>query len=589
MLNTTAASSGGNAPTNSNNNAAIAGALEHLETLRARQRSMEQMQARLQEASARDLQRQRREHDTLRRENDSLKQQINELRASEVTQASSSTSTGAGGGGGLFSSGGGSSGRGTLKSAHGARRSKELDSKRDTLQHLEIRLSEAQQRSADLEEQHEANRAAIKEQRRQMGGVNATRDNAEAVEKQVTVLENRLDQSLVRFNNVLKENKELRDAIDTLRGERDVFETIYQKLEGELQDRKKEMAFIIEVANIAYEERDNNAQVLQSLKAYAADEMNTFAATFAELDGLMETDRKTKEQVKERIAGLERRELQRTQDAKARSALKASALAEQNSGNIAVESQTQAYEEAFVKLRQATEVPDLGALVQRFLTAEEENYSLFSFVNTLAKTIEGLEEQRASLLEQIDNTADGNDEDKARRTQLRSLEDKLRAEERANQQFVDLTNKANGVLRGIMAAVEGLFARCGCDDSNIMARHGVSGLSSESLLLYLAAVEERAEQYMRAWAVQTGQTADGAIDTSRGPLVPMNAKQIVISEQHLPTTGEDADLSDHDDHPLTREELLRRVQRRMKANAQMPHARSVRAGGIRSRGVGLKK
>ena len=39
------------------------------------------------------------------------------------------------------------------------------------------------------------------------------------------------------------------------RRERGVFDTIYKKLERELQEKKKEMAFIIEVSNIAYEER----------------------------------------------------------------------------------------------------------------------------------------------------------------------------------------------------------------------------------------------------------------------------------------------------------------------------------------------
>eukprot|EP00388_Colpodella_angusta_P026600 GDKK01006351.1.p1 GENE.GDKK01006351.1~~GDKK01006351.1.p1 ORF type:complete len:322 (+),score=48.89 GDKK01006351.1:59-967(+) len=302
----------------------------------------------------------------------------------------------------------------------------------------------------------------------------------------------------------------------------------------------------------------------------------------------METDRRTKEQVKGRIVALEKKEQARVLEEKARNTLKATTLAEQTQDNTAVESQALAYEEAFMKLRQATDIPDLTLLVQRFLSAEEENYSLFSYVNDLAKNIEGLEKQRAELISQIDQAAEGNDEDKSRRTALRELEDKLRAEERANQQFVDLSNKSSSVLRGIITTVEGLFTRIGCDDSRIMAKHGVSGLTTESLLLYLAAIEEKAEQYMHAWSQQNGLVAEGGMGITRGPLVPVNAKQIVISENHLPTTGEDADLSDHD-HPLSREELLRKVQRRMKNNAAVTNTRTVRAGGIRSRGIGLKK
>jgi len=75
-----------------------------------------------------------------------------------------------------------------------------------------------------------------------MGGVNAAKDNFSMIQKQIRILENRLDKALVKFNEAIAHNKSLRDTIDDLRRERIVFENIYRKMERELQDRKQQVS-----------------------------------------------------------------------------------------------------------------------------------------------------------------------------------------------------------------------------------------------------------------------------------------------------------------------------------------------------------
>jgi coiled-coil domain-containing protein 63/114 len=62
--------------------------------------------------------------------------------------------------------------------------------------------------------------------------------------------------ALVKFNEALSLNKDLRKNIDSLRQERSTFDGIYRKMEKQLQDRKKAMSSIIEASNKAYEARD---------------------------------------------------------------------------------------------------------------------------------------------------------------------------------------------------------------------------------------------------------------------------------------------------------------------------------------------
>lgn len=86
-------------------------------------------------------------------------------------------------------------------------------------------------KNAAMERQIATHREKIWIQRRKMGGANAASENQRNVEKQVKMLENKLDQAVVKFNKSLANNRNLRQEIDNLRGERVAFEGVYKKLE----------------------------------------------------------------------------------------------------------------------------------------------------------------------------------------------------------------------------------------------------------------------------------------------------------------------------------------------------------------------
>lgn len=51
------------------------------------------------------------------------------------------------------------------------------------------------------------------------------------------------------------------------------------------------------------------------------------------------------------------------------------------------------YEEAFAKIQEATGIADTEELVTAFINVEDQNFSLFNFVNEMNQEIEKLEEQ----------------------------------------------------------------------------------------------------------------------------------------------------------------------------------------------------
>ena len=56
----------------------------------------------------------------------------------------------------------------------------------------------------------EAKTMQVREELGQKGGVNAARENTQSINKQIRILENRLDKSLQKFNEAVAVNKDLR-------------------------------------------------------------------------------------------------------------------------------------------------------------------------------------------------------------------------------------------------------------------------------------------------------------------------------------------------------------------------------------------
>jgi len=61
-----------------------------------------------------------------------------------------------------------------------------------------------------------------------------------------------------------------------------------------------------------------------------------------------------------------------------------------------------AYEQAFEQIRQQTGISDPDEFVTQFIQVEDQNFSLFNYVNELNTEIEKLEEQIVETRNEID-------------------------------------------------------------------------------------------------------------------------------------------------------------------------------------------
>lgn len=248
-----------------------------------------------------------------------------------------------------------------------------------------------------MQDQITERRKQIWEHRQMTGGVNAATENQKVVEKQVRILENRLDQALVKFNKSLAHNRKLRQEIDDLRGERAAFEGVSKKLEKSLVEKKRRMAEVIEQSNQAYEQRDRAQLESMAIDQANRKETEAFDQHMTELQRILDEDlQMATAKPKPDPAATAAEEAARA-EAERKAAIEASLAKEKEEERQKRLQRLRTFEEAFRKISAATGVADVNQLVASFIANEEQNFSLFSYVSEQADEIELLEGQVQEL------------------------------------------------------------------------------------------------------------------------------------------------------------------------------------------------
>lgn len=401
---------------------------------------------------------------------------------------------------------------------------------------------------------------ACRKEMEDFGGVNISKESNSNIEKQIKVLENRLDKALIKFNDSLAINKKLRDTIENLRQERVVFDNIYKKMEKELQEKKKAMARIIEASNSAYEEGDEAKKELAALKVQHQLRMQRYEAEFEELEKLLQQNDKLNEKInstkKENGDGMLGASMNLDDERNSKSAGDKSRLA-------AVTQRAKHYENMLSKIEQATG-HDIESLIKEFSNAEDTNFSLFTYVNELNSEIEKLEEQNSELKEELSKyKGDGSVSDSEKMKQISGLQENLKSEKEKAELYEQRHETAMDTMQALTSGIGDVFNLIGCDSQMITEMLGTAGVTETNMMVYLGLIEQRANLLKHVWS--TRLHADQGKEVEEGPKHPFGATTIAIN---APSTGEEDESDDDtdDERPLTREELLGKItQKKLKA------------------------
>jgi coiled-coil domain-containing protein 63/114 len=435
--------------------------------------------------------------------------------------------------------------------------------------------------------------AKSSEARRKAGGMHKARDASLQYLRQVKILESRLDKSVIKLNEALQRNKELRMDIDNLRRERLNFQEVYRKVERELQEKKREMASVIEISNIAYEARDQAQNEIAALRAQADREQAAFEHEMAELNAALEADLRAQEAERQKallmsdINALDhggsdwKRKAGTVGPAGSQLGRRNSFMGDRRSSikNLV------GIEDVFGEISEATGITNVGELVDHFISMEDANFKLFEHNQALNSEIEKLEETAAELQREFDKmrgpsaSSQRDQGDVSRKELARELDEKAA---KAAEREAALRTRASSLtdqLGALKSQLQRMFERLGCNTSEVRAQYGellTQGVTDGNMMQYLGIVEKRANDVLAIYHAER-RRKEAAEAAGAPPLVP-SAPPVVRHEREpleiLPpsTTRDPLDEEDEnfedEDRPLTRNEL------RVYAN------KSVRTGGV---------
>ncbi|CEG46949.1 uncharacterized protein PHALS_03618 [Plasmopara halstedii] len=470
-----------------------------------------------------------------------------------------------------------------------------------------------------LTQQIQIMRHKVLHQKKHMGGVNAAKENQQMVHKQIRILENRLDKSLMKFNETLAQNKVLREEIDNLRRERVVFDTIYRKLEREHGEKKRQMAQTIESSNQVYEQRDAAQIELRSLQDESRAELDIHRRALSELTKKLEKSKvHASGSAKHRrgflngeSAGIVAFEDEIETKQKKQKGTWGMAKEEVHV-QVSIE-RVQNFEDAFLKIRAATQINDLDQLVTSFIKKEDQNFSLFNYVNEQNNEIEKLEEWN-ELLRDEERGLSGNTDSateiregkniRQHKQVLCDLETRLAHTEQAAEKCEARCAEAQQRVDAIKGAIHHLFTKIECNTHLMVELVGDSNVTDANLMTYLGVIEQKTNEILQQYAAlvaidvqsnkvqsdildQAASVAVGAAGGTNGavaklhsilgvrPIAPMGQEPLQINPPNLNDYSSDEGDTDDGMHPFTRDELKART---LKGMRRTNHANVMQSG-----------
>jgi len=445
--------------------------------------------------------------------------------------------------------------------------SKNIDSLSDMLteeSNIRKQVKNMKEAIAKLDQDIYQTEKKISHQRKNIGGVHMSLSKHVALQKQVRVLENRLDQGNKKFNQGLAENSKLRKDIDHMRTERTIFQQLYKKLEKRLHDNKEEIAKVIESSTSSYDSRDDAQNKMIALKEKSDKELLQYNMELKELMRIIDHDRRLKEfmniKTEDRVElqGLSLQYNQRRGEERDKGGEK--------------EDTIQSYETAFEQIKEATEIDDLRLLVGKFIETEDKNFALFNYVNELNNDIELLQEHITDIEKDIEQfKVETTNMDVKRQKILSEIEVKHTDGDQVVDKHQNNLDAANKILSQLKQGVDSLFNKINCDSTGIVDMlGGHAGVNDVNLMQYLGITEQRTNELIQVQAFLSSKNEGDDTDDQeveqigllgKGPLPTPSVIQV-----QPPGTADDYDSdfslqSDDDNRPMTQAELRERIVR----------------------------
>ncbi|XP_019589453.2 coiled-coil domain-containing protein 63 isoform X2 [Rhinolophus sinicus] len=330
-------------------------------------------------------------------------------------------------------------------------------------------------------------------------------NNLQKLQKQIHVLETRLNLVTIQFHKLLTTNAKLRKEIEDLRYQKAAYDHVSQQLHRRLSVQKKIMNVAIEQSSQAYEQRLEAAARMAAMKDRQKKDISQYNTEIRELERVYAHETKLKSFLLFKLN--DRQELE--EQAMKEEALKAKKPKVKSMGES-----FESYEVAHLRLLKLAENGDLNKLIEDFLAREEKNFARFTYVTELSNDVEMMHKRTQEIQNEIIHLQSqqklSHDDNSS---VLRQLEEKLKKTTEEADMYENSYKEVNSTLQQLKSWVENLLQKINCDTTKILVQLGETGKITEANLpQYFAIIEKKTndllllESYKRILEVEGAET-----------------------------------------------------------------------------------
>ncbi|XP_035225700.1 uveal autoantigen with coiled-coil domains and ankyrin repeats-like isoform X2 [Stegodyphus dumicola] len=317
----------------------------------------------------------------------------------------------------------------------------------------------------------------IRQKQKEIVQANRSKDRIERHRKNISFLENRLNSSLNKYNQLLIANNALREEISSLLLTQSSFRRKYAHIKHLLAVGKKTWSEVIHSATVSYQTGESVKYKLNLLKERTQIDQKKLGEKIKELKILVEQDKQLKEfmefKAKERMTASENEEIV--------------------TGNEQIlEHKLQNYHSILARIQMASGCKDVNHICKSYIEQEEANLALFEKVNEMNLEIEKLHEEVTAQRKELEiitrQYKEQQRKDLAIKSDIENVTDKLRTEAKELEDAADARAEELEYVKRVLLKIYG--ALDGISFSGISFSVDDS-ITDDNILLYLEALERR--------------------------------------------------------------------------------------------------
>ncbi|XP_072923048.1 coiled-coil domain-containing protein 63-like [Hemitrygon akajei] len=316
-----------------------------------------------------------------------------------------------------------------------------------------------------------------------IGGIGKVQQRRRHLQKQIQTLESQLNLATMKFNSILAENCKLREEMNSLRANKDIYTKLYNKLSAKLQEQKKIMRDIVEDSIQAYDQRMEAETRINAVKEKSAKDFLLYNTEIKELMRIIDHETKLKEFML----------------IKFRQFSKEDQSPDKVSKKTAQEIEYEAYEEVFNQLKYLTGRDGLYNLGNEFIAKEEKNYALFNFINEINIQLEHMQEKIQNIKDEIlQIQSQRKQSEEEMHKVIMEIEHVLESTIQQTNKYEKIYKHRSKTLDQLKSSVESIAKKINCDLMPIEQKLcGHEGILNFNALDYLGAIERKAIELLQ--------------------------------------------------------------------------------------------